>query len=137
MNRIVAIALFTLAAMVASSSAIAQRNVIEVNVPFNFTVNNTHLPAGAYTFGSDSLYPDLLIIRDRTKNVKARYLGQRGSIGAGKPHSLIFLGYGGRYFLSEVRFDSAANGIFLPAANSERQARKAKQNEDFASIVVH
>ena len=136
MNRIAAIALFALATLMTSSSATAQRNIIEVDVPFNFTINNTSLPAGTYTFGFDSMYPDLLIIRDRTTEVKAKDFGLRGLIGPGSPRTLIFHQYGSQYFLSEVRFDSASHGIFLPAAKSESQARKMRQNEELAFVAA-
>ena len=137
MNRIAAIALFALATLMTSSSATAQRNVIEVNVPFNFTVNDAFLPAGTYTFGLDSMVPDLLIIRDGMNSVRVRDLGERGSISAGKPRMLIFHHYGSQYFLSEVRFDSASHGISLPAAKSERQARNVSHKEDLAFVAVH
>lgn len=137
MIRIVAVALLAGAAFVTGSCAKAQGAVIEVDVPFNFTINNTFLSAGTYTFGFDSMIPELLVIRDRTMEVKAKGLGQRGSIDQRTPRTLIFHHYGSRYFLSEVRFGSASNGIFLPASKFERQVRKAKQNADLASIAVH
>ncbi len=137
MNRIAAIAVFAGAALMTVSSATAQSHVVEANVPFNFTVNNTVLPAGNYTLGFDSLFPDMLIVRDQAGNVKAQDLGQRGSVDPGKPGALIFHRYGGQYFLSGVRFDSASNGIFLPATKSERQARKVSQKEDLASVAAH
>jgi len=56
MNRIAAIALFAAAVLTTADSAAAQSRVIEVNVPFNFTVNNTFLPAGSYTFAFDSMH---------------------------------------------------------------------------------
>jgi hypothetical protein len=137
MNRIVAIALLVGAAFTTGSCAKAQSAVIEVNVPFNFTINSTFLAAGIYSFGFDSMNPDLLIVRDRAMEVKAKDLGQRGSIDPGTPRTLIFHHFGSQYFLSEVRFGSASNGIFLPATKSERQARKVSQNEELAFVAVH
>ena len=55
----------------------------------------------------------------------------------GKRDVLIFHKYGGQYFLSEVRFDFASNGIFLPATKLERQARKVSGVEDLASVAAH
>ncbi|MGA3068598.1 MAG: hypothetical protein ABSD43_00065 [Terracidiphilus sp.] len=137
MNRIAAIALFAGATLMTASSATAQSNAVEVNVPFNFTVNNTFLPAGSYTLGFDPLFPDELIVRDRAKNVKATVFGQRGSLGPWRPGSLIFHQYGGQYFLSAVRVDSGSNGVFLPATKLEEQARKESQKEDLAFIAVN
>jgi hypothetical protein len=137
MNRIAAIALFVIATLMTASSATAQSHVVEGNVPFNFTVNNTSLPAGNYTFSFDSLFPDMLVVRDRTESVKARGLGERGPVGSGKPGTLIFHRYGGQYFLSGVCFNSPSNGIFLPATKSERRAGKVSQKEELAYVAVH
>jgi hypothetical protein len=137
MNRIIAIALFAGATLMTASCATAQSSVIVVNVPFDFTVKNTVLPAGSYTFGFDLLIPEMLIVRDRAKNVKATDLGLLGSLDPGKPGSLIFHRYGGQYFLSEVRLGSASDGIYLPARKLEEQARNLSQKEDLASIAVH
>jgi hypothetical protein len=137
MNRIVAIALFVGAALMTASSATAQSNVVEVNVPFTFTIDNTLLPAGRYTFGFDFMHPETLIVRDRARIVKAKQAGLHGLIGPGKTDALIFHRYGGRYFLSEVGFNSASDGIFLPATKVERQARKASRKEDFALVAAH
>jgi hypothetical protein len=137
MNRIAAIALVAASALTIASSASAQNNVVAVDVPFNFTVNNTFLPAGSYTFGFDLMHPDMLVIRDGANNVKATDFGQLGSIGEGTPRTLVFHQYGDQYFLSEVRLDSAADGIFLPVANSERRARKASRNEELALVAAH
>lgn len=87
MSRIAAIALFSLATVMTSSSASAQITKV---VPVDFTVNNNFLTAGIYTFGFDSVVPGLLIIQDRTKSVKATDLSVRGLIGPGKSHTLIF-----------------------------------------------
>jgi hypothetical protein len=137
MNRIAAIGLFAGAIFMTASSAAAQSSVVRVNVPFNFTINNTLLPAGSYAFGFDFMHPDMLIVRDRAKNVIATNVGQHGSVGPGKADALIFHRYGGQYFLSEVRFDSAADGIFLPATKLERQARKVNGKEELAFVAAH
>jgi hypothetical protein len=137
MNRIAAITLFAIATLMTAGNARAQNAELKVDVPFNFTVNGAALPAGNYRFGFDSMVPDLLIVRDGTNSVKARSLGERGSIGAGKPRTLIFHRFGGEYFLSEVRFNSSSNGAFVPETKLEREARKVSGEEEMASITVH
>jgi hypothetical protein len=42
-------ALIGLGLLLATASAYAQTGVVKANVPFNFIVNNTDLPAGRYT----------------------------------------------------------------------------------------
>jgi hypothetical protein len=137
MNRIAAIALFAGTILITAGSAAAQSKVVEVVVPFNFTVNNTLLPAGNYTVGFDLLYSDVLVIRDGANNITAKGLGQHASIGEGKPRTLIFHHYGSQYFLSGARFDSDSSGIFLPATKSEQRARRLNRNEELAFISAH
>ena len=136
MNRIAAIVLFAGAIFMTANRATGQSSVIRVNVPFSFTINDTSVPAGSYTLGFDLMYPDMLIVRDQANNVIAKHLGQRGLVRPGKNGALIFHRYGGRYFLSEVRFDSASNGIFLPATKLEKQARKMGGKADWAFIAA-
>ncbi len=137
MNRIATIVFLVAAAVMTASSATAQHNLIEANVPFNFTVNNTSLPAGSYTFGFDSMYPGLLVIRDRTKSARARVIGRSGSVDRGTNDMLIFHRYYGQYFLGEVRFESASNGILLPATKIERQVGRVNHNPDLALVAAH
>jgi hypothetical protein len=109
--------------------------VLKVDVPFDFTVNGAALRAGNYSFGFDSMVPDLLIIRDGANSVMAKSIGERGAIGAGMPRTLIFHRYGGQYFLSMVRFNSGSNGVFVPETKLEREARKANGQEELAFIA--
>jgi len=137
MNRMTAIALLALATLMTAGSADAQREVLKVDVPFNFTVNSTSLPAGIYTVRFDAMFPDRVIIQDQAKNVRARFYVLRGPFHPGKEDRLIFHRYGGESFLSEVHFDSAWNGVFLPETKLERQVGEGNRKEDLASIAVH
>ena len=136
MNRIIAIALLATATLMTAGNANAQSAVLKVNVPFSFTVDKTFLPAGNYIFGFDSMLPNTLIIEDRTKTVRARAYILRGSIAEGREDSLIFHRYGGEYFLSEVGFDSASDGVSLPATKLESRAR-AGRTEELAFLAGH
>lgn len=137
MNRIAAITLIATAILMTAGNASAQSAVLKVDVPFSFTVNGAALPAGNYSFGFDSMVPDLLIVRDGANSVKARSVGERGSIGAGEPRTLIFHRYGGQYFLSVIRFNSGSNGVFVPETKLEREARKVGHEEELAFVAGH
>ena len=136
MNRITALAVFVAATLMAAGSAAAQGPTFKINVPFSFTVNNTVLPPGTYNVGVDSLNPNMVTLRDRTSNVKATGFGERGAVNEGSPHTLIFNHYGDRYFLSQVRFGSAKDGIFLPANKTEQQARKASRDAALTLVAA-
>ncbi len=136
MKRIAAVVFFVAATVMTASSATGQSHVITANVPFPFTVNDTSLPAGSYTFGFDTMHPNLLVIRDRTKSARARVVGQRGSVDPGTSDTLIFHRYRGQYVLGEVRFDSAANGILLPDTKFERSIKMVSHNLDVALVAA-
>ncbi len=67
--------------------------------------------------------------------MKARALGQRGSIGPGKSTYADFHRYGGQYFLSEAHFGSVSNGVFLPETKLERRVGRVVGTEEVASIA--
>ena len=135
MNRIAAIALLALATSMTAGSASAQSALLKVDVPFDFTVNGAALRAGNYSFGFDSMVPDLLIVRDGANSVMAKSIGERGAIGAGMPRTLIFHRYGGEYFLSVIRFNSGSNGVFVPETKLEKEARRAHGQEELSFIA--
>lgn len=136
MNRTIAVVLFATATWMAGPRAPAQAKELTVDIPFSFTVNNTVLPAGSYTLGFDSTSRNRLIIQGRTRSIRALAFVQRGFIGEGKEDGLIFHRYGGEYFLSEVGFDSALDGVSLPVTKLERKAR-AGRNEELAFLAGH
>lgn len=134
MKRIAAIALFAFTTFLTAGSASAQSAVLKVDVPFNFTVSDTFLPAGSYEVGFDSVQPNVLVIQNRAKNVRATAYVQRGSIESGKEHTLIFHRYGDQYFLSEAGFDSASDGVSLRVTKLEKRA-SVNRHEELASIA--
>jgi hypothetical protein len=135
MNRIAAIALLAIATSMTAGNASAQSAVLKVDVPFDFSISNTSLPAGSYTLGFDQAHPNVLLIEDRTRSVRARAFVERGLIGRGTLHTLTFHRYGGQYFLSEIHLNSALEGVLLPETKLERQAGRANRTEEVASIT--
>jgi hypothetical protein len=136
MKRIVAIALFVAASLLTTRTAMAQSHAVEVNVPFNFTVNNTSLPAGKYTIASELTEPAMLVIRDNTRQIMAVDLGLYDPSGLGGKSQLVFHHYGNLYFLSEIRFAPAYKAVYLPPTKMEKFARKHNRLERPASIAT-
>ncbi len=122
--------LLATATLMTASSLSAQSAVLKVDVPFNFTVGNTFLPAGSYAVGFDSIVPNMLVIQDQTKIVRASAYVERGLLGPGNQNTLIFHRYGDQYFLSELHFDSASNGVSVPASKREREAGRLGGKEE-------
>ena len=63
-------------------------------------------------------------------------MGPARSIPRRAEDRLIFHRSGGEVFLSEVHFNSAWNGVFLPETKLEREARVGR-NEELAFLAAH
>jgi hypothetical protein len=124
MNRIATLALFLAAAVTMAGSAAAKASVTGVNVPFNFAVNDTFLPAGHYTIGSDSKHPEILIVRDEKNNVRALEVGMNGSGDTKNSGKLVFHKVAGQYFLREVHLASNSADLLLSQSKMEKKASK-------------
>jgi hypothetical protein len=136
MNRLAAFALFAAAAFTSAGSALAQEHAVQVNVPFDFTVNDKVLSAGDYIIGSDVTHPFMLVVRDQSNTIKALGMGMDKTNQPGTPGTLVFHQYGGQYFLSEIHFGLDAKTIYFPATKLERRARKHSRKESYTSVLA-
>ncbi|MGC1300472.1 MAG: hypothetical protein WA869_36045, partial [Alloacidobacterium sp.] len=123
MKHITAITLFALASLITAGSAAAQDHSVQANVPFDFTVGSTVLPAGAYTISTDTAKsPDVLVIQNRQRNI-AIFSTAYGSGNQSKTGELVFNRHGGQYFLHEIRCSAAGMNVDLPTSKSEKRAQ--------------
>jgi hypothetical protein len=127
MKRIAAIALFVASTLLTAGSAVAQDHRVKATVPFNFTVNNSWLPAGTYTIGSNASTPNILSIRDRATSVHILAMGLTDPRDSEKVGKLVFHRYGNQYFLSEIRCGLASMNVHFPATKLEKKARTQTQ----------
>ena len=121
MKRITAIALFTITSLATSIGAAAQQGM-KANIPFDFTVGNTKLPAGEYTISS----PDGQVVRLRSVDNAsiATVVTLHSNAEPGPQSELVFLKYGNRYFLHRVL--SASNSsmdLDIATGKAEKEAR--------------
>jgi len=130
MKRIAAIALLVAATLLTTGSAVAQDHRVKATIPFNFTVNDSWLPAGTYTIGSDSNSPNVLNIRDRANSVHILAMGLPDPRDSEKVGKLVFHRYGNQYFLSEIRCGSASMNVHFPATKLEKKARTQTQEAE-------
>ncbi len=91
-------------ALLTSAAAYAQSSqLMKVNVPFDFTVGNSSLPAGEYTLSSNDNAGGVLTLQNPKAKKGAMVLSMVCESTKPAPHSeLIFHRYGDSYFLSEV-----------------------------------
>jgi hypothetical protein len=121
MKRITATALFTLAALVTASGAMAQDGAVRATVPFDFSVGDKVLPAGTYEVWSP--WTNILELQDREKHVAMLTTTSDVSREWPKGNWLVFDRYGDRYFLSEVLCASGSINVSLRQSKAEKQAR--------------
>ena len=96
---------------------------VKATVPFDFTINNTTVPAGTYIISSTS--QDVLRISDQ-KHVHLLTTALMDSSNADKGNVLVFHKYGNQYFLSEIRSKDSSMNLRLPVWKTEKQARAAQ-----------
>jgi hypothetical protein len=120
MNRMLAVFLITLAS-VATTGANAQEPTLKANIPFDFTVGNTSMPAGEYTITSP--FEEVLLLRSG---------GHSASIVTSKDYAesesgskLVFDRYGNQYFLHEVLCPKVTSlNLEVAASKAEKSARQ-------------
>jgi len=120
MNRIEAIFLLTMAS-VAATGAIAQQPTLKANIPFDFTVGNTLLPAGEYTITS----PMREVIVLRTAGHSASVVSTENYAESKSGSELVFDKYGEQYFLHEVLCPKVASmNLEVAPSKAEKSARQ-------------
>jgi hypothetical protein len=120
MKRNTAIALLAIANVAMAGTSFAQSDGVEANVPFDFSVGNTLLPAGTSTIRAASNH--LITIRNQENSIAIQSMvnyDMNRSPNAGK---LKFHKHGNQYFLSEILCDEADMNLEVPASKAEKLA---------------
>jgi hypothetical protein len=116
--------------MLAFVSVSAQsRGKIEINVPFDFSLGNQTLPAGAYSVKQLSQNSMLVESADGQTRVLAQTPG-RIQIDANEKapqEKLVFHQYGKQYFLAQVWMVRGSDGLELGQSGAERQANREQK----------
>jgi hypothetical protein len=110
-----------LSLLVSAGSAFAQTTKIKVDVPFNFVVNRTTMPAGTYTIADVGVGSTLVVRGTDNRSVK---LVNASYDHASKPSDrtkLVFRCYGNRYFLSQIWMEGSDRGRRLPKTAAETE----------------
>jgi len=122
MNRISAIGLLTIASLAACTGAIAQQPGLKANIPFDFTVGDTWMPAGEYTISP----PQRQIVRFRSADLAktATIATSQSFYESSSGSKLVFDRYGDQYFLHRVLCPTVSSlNLDVPPGKSEKQAR--------------
>ncbi|HZU43202.1 MAG TPA: hypothetical protein VE994_11050 [Terriglobales bacterium] len=111
--------------MIAPLLAHAQSEVTTFNVPFDFMVGKTMMPAGHYAVQTNASHNNLMI---RNEHRSAVVTTQTIDASAGNGHSarLLFRHFDGRYALAEMWGDDPTYGHAIPVVEHGASTRLAK-----------
>jgi hypothetical protein len=122
MNRISSIGLLTIASLATCTGAIAQQPALKANIPFDFRVGDTWMPAGEYTISS----PQREIVQLRSADLAktATIVSSQSSHESDSGSELVFDKYGNQYFLHRVLCPTVSSlNLDVPQGKAEKQAR--------------
>ena len=105
-------------------------NHIVTEVPFQFMVGNSALPAGTYIVKQAYADSIMLAIENESAKVHIGFLVSEEKARTGQGTSLIFHRYGDRYFLSGIRLNRGIiERLSESKAEVELRARNATEEE--------
>ncbi|MGO4881865.1 MAG: hypothetical protein ACLP59_13710 [Bryobacteraceae bacterium] len=123
-------------ALLGASGLYAQTRAT-ADIPFEFTVANTTLPAGEYTMSAVPAARDLMSIRNDQTGKQILVLAssaEKGYRGANEKNVVVFHQAGVRYFLSAVKTDAVCGRV--PPSKVERELASAGAGETVAAVIV-
>jgi hypothetical protein len=115
-------ALIGLGLLLATASAYAQTGVVKANIPFNFIVDKTQVPAGEYRFQSLGTTNSALAIESSDRSLLKMFLPI--ACESSQPQTttkLVFHRYGDQYFLAQVWTAGTTRGSELYQSEREKE----------------
>jgi hypothetical protein len=123
-------------ALLGASGLYAQTKAT-ATIPFEFTVQNTTLPAGDYTMSPASPSHQLMLIQNTETRKGAMVLAPSGSSeykGAPDKNVVVFHRIGDRYFLAEVKTDGVR--CHVSPSKLERELASEGGGQPLAAVIV-
>ncbi len=121
MNRISATTLLAIASVASCTGAIAQQPALRANIPFDFTVGNTWMPAGEYTITSPT--HDVLELKSGSHIASVVSIQSGAESNSGS--ELVFDRYDDQYFLHQVLCPNRVSlNLQIPSSKAEKRARE-------------
>jgi hypothetical protein len=115
-------ALIGLGLLLATASAYAQTGVVKANVPFNFIVEKTQVPAGEYLIQNLSTSGLAMSIQSSDRKMVKVVLPNACESSQAQPKTkLVFHRYGDQYFLSQIWTAGNNRGSELPKSRRETE----------------
>jgi hypothetical protein len=108
------------------------------SVPFDFSLEQQSMPAGAYEISS--LSDNVLVVRNldtREARLLIASMRVQASEGSDAPHAkLVFHKYGDQYFLCQIWGGQSRIGIALPESKREKEVQMASSTATQPELVV-
>ena len=108
------------------------------SVPFDFSLDQKSMPAGAYEISS--LNDKVLAVRNletREARLVIESMHVQASQAAGIPHAkLVFHKYGDQYFLAEIWDGQSSIGIAFPESKREKELKWARDTHQPELVVI-
>jgi hypothetical protein len=138
MNRISTIALLAIASLATCAGAFGQDRTLKANIPFDFTVGNTQMPAGVYKISSP--YGGSVIeLRSDNKSAFVTVVSAASHEESKSGGKLVFDRYGDYYFLRHVLCPTVASlNLDIPEGKAEKRTRslEAKLHNGAETLVA-
>ena len=107
---------------VSLTSAFAQSSqLLTVDLPFAFEVNNQQFPAGHYKVSVEAGHPAVLLQDVKSKQAMYTISSPIRSEKIREVGALVFSRYNDRYFLSKIWMTGTDSGRDLPPSRTERE----------------
>jgi hypothetical protein len=118
------------------ASGLSAQTRASADIPFEFTVQNTTLPAGTYTMSVASLTRNVMSIQNEQTGRKVLVLGPDAAAyrRPGDKNVVVFHKSGDRYFLAAVKTDAVCTNV--PPSKLERELASAGNGRVTAVIVA-
>jgi hypothetical protein len=128
--------LTTLTLALLISVPLSAQTIATANVPFDFTVGQTQLPAGTYDISP--LAHGAIVIRDgkTAKSVMSVFRWEDARKGGDDTTKLVFHKYGDKYFLSQVARGNGNGVMQLPTSKLEEEVRIASSGAPQKAVVA-
>jgi hypothetical protein len=128
--------LTTLALALLISVPLSAQTIAKATVPFDFTVGQTHLPAGTYEI-SPLAHAAILIRDNRTaKGVLSLFNWKETSSRGESAPKLVFHRYGDKYFLSQVSRGNDGGVMQLPTSKLEKEVQIAARSVPQKTVIA-
>jgi hypothetical protein len=131
MKQIIALAILVGTSLGMVAQASAQEAVVDVKIPFDFTVNNEALPAGEYQIAASGGF---LQFTNKAAKVSVFANAIQGDTSTDGKDLLTFDVADGQHFLRKISSESATTSADFPRSKLERRAQELRASHE--SVVA-